>query len=626
MRNKKKTELVASENQKRILKNILRICTTCESRMHSDQYLCCQDKVPQTQEKHNYQHYHELFFLFVFEICFVCVCLVLDSQMMEADVRCIVCFELWQDASTRITACGNLLCVACQKLLVDCPACRCPLNQYHILHGHVEDLAKQFYRNALIRCENAQCTMEVQTFALQSHKDNNCIWTTVACDDCKIAVARCQMDAHRLEYCSHRLIKCDSCGQEMIANLLEQHCRDICALTKLTCTSNGCKICIERCNLLNHITNDCQFAQIKCTQGECSDMFLRYDIAKHHKECQYTKIVCQHCSLSITSMERKKHLNVCTEKYIQCQGCKKNVAVKYLFSHLTMHCTQRSTLCTQKYGCCFVISPNKTKEHECPLKEFGDQKVMLGLQLDIWDAYSKIYQCYVVKASESAESTQFNALLMVDNDNFLPEHIQLDRAFVRIAPFKTFTQECYFHPGNTVVLPLNSFNKCLWTCGQSMHIDSHAVSLGVTSHNKAKYITLSTNPRSNSTLTYHHFEISETKKQPLALVSCQIVQVFPKHLRIVFKEKHYCYVRNCTEEKKVRFSTDLVGGRIYECAYELICLKYINYEIDEECEMLLCFQKIHFPLELREYDARRDLKIYMDDRCVNKLKIFNLHG
>lgn len=66
---------------------------------------------------------------------------------------------------------------------------------------------------------------------------------------------------------------------------------------------SGCNLTLQRQLLAYHTKHECMFAQIKCCEEQCDQVFLKQDAEKHSAGCPHRLLKCKACDLSIKAKE-----------------------------------------------------------------------------------------------------------------------------------------------------------------------------------------------------------------------------------------------------------------------------------------------------------------------------------
>jgi len=94
----------------------------------------------------------------------------------------------------------------------------------------------------IIKCDNVGCNVNIKRKCLQKHKENECLYTVVMCQLCKINIRRGLIHDHELS-CEARKVKCESCGNFIVFKDLTKHA-SLCEESTTDC--KRCGIMVKR--------------------------------------------------------------------------------------------------------------------------------------------------------------------------------------------------------------------------------------------------------------------------------------------------------------------------------------------------------------------------------------------
>lgn len=68
---------------------------------------------------------------------------------------------------------------------------------------------------------------------------------------------------------------------------------------KIKCPTNECNQIISCCRLDYHLSKDCEFLLVKCSNTDCEEYIMRKDANNHLEVCKYKEITCKKCNEKI---------------------------------------------------------------------------------------------------------------------------------------------------------------------------------------------------------------------------------------------------------------------------------------------------------------------------------------
>jgi hypothetical protein len=507
---------------------------------------------------------------------------VFSAKIME-EVRCIVCFEPWDDDLMAIMACGSIVCKVCVNKLSRCPTCNCLSLSTHVVRGICSDLVKNHLRSKQVTCE--ECEMTMCAFELKLH--TQCPQAKTTCFDCNEQVRNAELSLHASSMCRKRLCNCGNCGFEIYFDGLAAHLDTICEEILICCTSINCSQLCARKDLQKHLDSVCPFVVVACPHRLCNSRVQRSDLNSHLQKCKFEPIECNNCKVVLLRCEIFIHVEVCLKKYISCFGCGKKVLRQFLFTHINRHCPNRWLCCTKQKGCSHIIMPGAStndKKHKCTFSNYAsDLKLMFGMIVDLQQGNNDYWTtCLITKTESKKESQQVEIMRFVSNQTvLLPE--TLPRADItHIAPAWTYSTASVLSPNKYINLPLSLLRECEYVAGQIVVISNNnkstTVSIGDTNHTTAQYITTVID---SDILTFYQPPTNTPSAiAPFSLVSCEITHVFDEHIRVAFHSKSFWIRKHqLVSFLNVPHSCDLMPGSLYILPHKLQILKFIKTQL-----------------------------------------------
>lgn len=180
---------------------------------------------------------------------------------------------------------GHVFCKRCiEKHMLT--SNKCPLDEHELTKDKIDSIL--FIINILekqtVYCKNRlrDCEWKGNLKLLQPHLENDCMKQYLNCinEGCSINVIRQDLNIH-LESCNFRLVKCNYCIKDACLQWLTLHFND-CGKYPLDCIQQ-CGQMIERCEMDNHITNQCNNTMLNCPYHKfgCKEELMKKEIKEH---------------------------------------------------------------------------------------------------------------------------------------------------------------------------------------------------------------------------------------------------------------------------------------------------------------------------------------------------------
>ena len=217
--------------------------------------------------------------------------LVEESEERKYD--CPVCLQILRDPCIS-QCCRNNFCHACVKKLKKagnpCPLCRNSnfrIQRNRILSPEVYHL-QVYCPNKSKGCDWVGDLGEIDVHLNQSpvlrYQTNGCHFIDIQCCYCSQKFQRNQIWDH-LSVCPRRPYKCEYCqGYNSFFEDVSCNHWPICDFYPILCP-NGCKECIPRQNMHDHVVKYCSMTVIECEfkQFGCTAKLTRRDMSRHMK-------------------------------------------------------------------------------------------------------------------------------------------------------------------------------------------------------------------------------------------------------------------------------------------------------------------------------------------------------
>ena len=97
--------------------------------------------------------------------------------------------------------------------------------------------------------------------------------------------------------------------------------------------------------ITQHLTSDCLYSTIPCTNSDCNEKISRKSITNHLKICEYKKILCKFCKNEIIIKNEKNHEAFCPKILIKCKKCHIKIKRDDVDNHIKNICKMSETNC-----------------------------------------------------------------------------------------------------------------------------------------------------------------------------------------------------------------------------------------------------------------------------------------
>ena len=134
----------------------------------------------------------------------------------------------------------------------------------------------------------------------------------------------------------------------------------------VSCLNSNCNWEGKLLQLKNHLEKECNYQKIKCS--ECKLTLLRKDLNSHLFKCNYDKNIkkiCKFCNEEIKNGKIEEHFEKCPEMFEDCdKNCGKKMKRKDLSNHKLV-CPENIIKCQYwNYGCKKLIKRKYKEDHE----------------------------------------------------------------------------------------------------------------------------------------------------------------------------------------------------------------------------------------------------------------------
>lgn len=204
-----------------------------------------------------------------------------ECRSLISDYKCPLCNGIYLNPV--IDTCEHIFCESCFNIayakIKACPIGGKPFETLPIriaLFSSILDKQSVYCRNKKKGCDWSGVFKD-----LAAHLSIDCSKELVNCisSDCPTQTSRKDINEHILQ-CPYRKIQCPDCFISLTAKEKQEH-ETRCMMRKVQCTQ-GCNQIIERCNIGNHMKNDCLYTLIECPFAKhgCEDKFIKKDMEK----------------------------------------------------------------------------------------------------------------------------------------------------------------------------------------------------------------------------------------------------------------------------------------------------------------------------------------------------------
>ncbi|KAG9044981.1 hypothetical protein FS837_007207 [Tulasnella sp. UAMH 9824] len=118
----------------------------------------------------------------------------------------------------------------------------------------------------------------------------------------------------------------------------------------------GCTLTCQRQHLPVHLSSNCDYVQVQCSQEGCTHTVLRKDLGKHSADCTHRLVECEACGRDVRLSEIESHPDECPATEITCIHCAATLPRASLSAHLGS-CDLIPIPCTHSSNGCSWVGP-----------------------------------------------------------------------------------------------------------------------------------------------------------------------------------------------------------------------------------------------------------------------------
>ncbi|XP_047123407.1 TNF receptor-associated factor 6 [Hydra vulgaris] len=225
------------------------------------------------------------------------------------ELECPLCSLVLRNP-VQLEQCGHCMCRNClnkwkihsrSHSAFRCPICRVDIKEERIFENK---MVNRMVLNLRVFCSNKKkkCNWLGELRDLKRHKERDCEYEEISCiyEGCMKRFLRCYMGLHE-ERCAYRVTPCDYCEERVRVRDAKNHLRT-CERVPIDCVEH-CDAKIVRCEMDNHLANECPLHTIQCSFHSIGCDFLgERKLMKNHME----ENVCKHLELSLQSGEQMR--------------------------------------------------------------------------------------------------------------------------------------------------------------------------------------------------------------------------------------------------------------------------------------------------------------------------------
>ena len=208
----------------------------------------------------------------------------------------------------------------------------------------------------------------------------NCLTDVRECPSCRNRLFRSVRDRRTERKVKNLKVKClhQKLGCTWVGELgyVMQHLTDDCQFAEIACTLK-CGSLVKRKHMKHHWKTDCQCAEIACTL-KCGSMVKRKYLDRHvREECRQRPFICIHCGQKDTfELITDSHYTYCAKFSLKCPGgCGDAIARDKMKVHLEV-CPEELIPCAYPMLQCTVKQKNMESHNE----ESKDSHLALALE------------------------------------------------------------------------------------------------------------------------------------------------------------------------------------------------------------------------------------------------------
>jgi len=231
-----------------------------------------------------------------------------EDKLIIQDYICPLCTGVYNNPV--VDGCGHVFCNDCINQSLT-KSVYCPISYRDISNDscHQIPFINSIISKHIINCKN-KCGWKKPLSNYQKHLDEECPNILLNCmfANCKECYLRSEKTVHE-SACEWRLIECEHC-KSLVAFVEMQKHYEVCPKIRVICWQD-CGISIERCELENHVKNNCRNTLVECFLAVhgCSKKYRRFDELAHYEESKL-----EHYSVISKSLTQTSEIKLEKEK------------------------------------------------------------------------------------------------------------------------------------------------------------------------------------------------------------------------------------------------------------------------------------------------------------------------
>lgn len=231
-----------------------------------------------------------------------------EDKLIIQDYICPLCTGVYNNPV--VDGCGHVFCNDCINLSLT-KSVYCPISYRDISNDscHQIPFINSIISKHIINCKN-KCGWKKPLSNYQKHLDEECPNILLNCrfNNCKECYMRSEKTAHETS-CEWRLIECEHCKNYVAYVEMQKHYNE-CPKIQVFC-GQECGISVERCELENHIKNDCKNTLVECMLAVhgCSKKYKRAEELAHYEEAKL-----EHYSVISLCLTQKNDVKLLKDK------------------------------------------------------------------------------------------------------------------------------------------------------------------------------------------------------------------------------------------------------------------------------------------------------------------------
>jgi len=210
---------------------------------------------------------------------------------------CCICYDLM--LHPKVLNCGHSVCSSCTGGISKCPICRSSIFNTKTNYSLLDII-----NDIPITCHNQKCNWKGNIGELSIHT-KKCDHELYKCFWCKQSITKIKLSDHLSYDCTFRKISCSQCKQN-IRFMDKDHYKYDCPNRIIDCCDCHKKISHDQLN--EHKQNHCMKRNVTCQY--CSKIF-KYELLLKHLDEKHRNYFCRKCYKKIPHNKSIYHSLTC---------------------------------------------------------------------------------------------------------------------------------------------------------------------------------------------------------------------------------------------------------------------------------------------------------------------------